>query len=223
MRISPLGIFCCNWDAERTSEFARQDAALTHPHPICLQANSLFTMAIAEAIGQWKSAQQIYEDIKDWATAMKVEKLFMKAILDAADHKSADYIHQQGWVLIAFQNALYQLLHAKSLEEGVVDTVMYGGDTDTNAAIAGALLGAVYGREGVPKQWVDKVLNCRPQYGQLNVLRPRPECYWPVDALHIARCLVAGGGGVGPRLIPAVMPALLNHSVFPTSPSVLVG
>jgi ADP-ribosylglycohydrolase len=193
MRIAPLGIFCCNLDRKRTSEFAQMDAALTHPHPICLQTNSLFTMAIAEAVGQGKSAQQIYEDIKDWATAMNVEKPLMKAILDAADRRPADYIHQQGWVLIAFQNALYQLLHAKSLEEGVVDTVMRGGDTDTNAAITGALLGAVYGREALPKQWVEKLLNCRPQTGQPNVQRPRPECFWSVDALHIARCMVAGG------------------------------
>jgi ADP-ribosylglycohydrolase len=69
MRVSPLGIFCCNLDRDRTSELAQLDAALTHPHPICLQTNSLFTMAIAEAVGQWKNAQQIYEDIKEWATA----------------------------------------------------------------------------------------------------------------------------------------------------------
>jgi ADP-ribosylglycohydrolase len=193
MRISPLGIFCHDWDRERTAEFARQDAALTHPHPICLQANSLFTMAISEAVGQMKGAQQIYEDIKDWAAAMNIEKPLMKAILDAADNKPANYMHQQGWVLTAFQNALWQLLHAKSLEEGVVNTVMCGGDTDTNAAISGALLGAVYGRDAVPQQWVDKILDCRPQFGQPNVLRPRPQCYWPVDALDIARCLVAGG------------------------------
>jgi ADP-ribosyl-[dinitrogen reductase] hydrolase len=193
MRISPLGIFCCNLDLEQTAELARQDAALTHPHPICLQANSLFTMAISEAVGQWKGAQQIYEDIKDWAAAMKVEKLLMRAILEAADHKPVDYLHQQGWVLIAFQNALYQLLHAKSLEEGVVGTIMCGGDTDSNAAIAGALLGAVHGRDAMPQQWVDKILNCRPAFGQANVQHPRPECFWPVDALHIARRLVAGG------------------------------
>jgi ADP-ribosyl-[dinitrogen reductase] hydrolase len=156
MRISPLGIFCCNLDLERTSEFARQDAALTHPHPVCLQANSLFTMAIAEAVGQWKSAQHVYEDIKDSAAAMKVEKPLMKAILDAADSRPADYLTQQGWVIVAFQNALWQLLHAKSLEEGVVDSVMCGGDTDTNAASTGGLLGAVYGRQSVPAQWVER-------------------------------------------------------------------
>src|ERR1035437_2629737 len=87
MRIAPLGIFCCKWDKERTSEFARLDAALTHPHPICLQTNALFAIAIAEAVGQWKSAEQIYEDIKDWASAMKVEKPLMNAILDAAGRK----------------------------------------------------------------------------------------------------------------------------------------
>jgi ADP-ribosylglycohydrolase len=48
MRISPLGIFGSNHDLERTSEFAQQDASLTHPHPICKQANALFAMSIAE-------------------------------------------------------------------------------------------------------------------------------------------------------------------------------
>ncbi|MFW8600282.1 ADP-ribosylglycohydrolase family protein [Desulfobacterota bacterium M19] len=47
---------------------------------------------------------------------------------------------------MALQNVLYQLLHAASLVEGVVDTIMRGGDTDTNAAIHGVLLGAGCGR-----------------------------------------------------------------------------
>lgn len=34
---------------------------------------------------------------------------------------------------------------------------MRGGDTDTNAAICGALLGAVYGRDAIPAQW-DRML-----------------------------------------------------------------
>ncbi len=105
----------------------------------------------------------------------------------------SDYIHQQGWVLIAFQNALWQLLHAPSLKEGVVNTVMRGGDTDTNAAIAGALLGAVYGRDAVPAQWRDTLLNCRPEAGRRHVRHPRPECFWPVDALDLAMSLFAGG------------------------------
>jgi ADP-ribosyl-[dinitrogen reductase] hydrolase len=193
MRISPLGVFGCNYDLTRVSEYARADALLTHPHPVCVQANALYVMAIANSIGTWKDTQEIYEQIKNWATEMNVEAPLMKAIVDAYSSPPADYVHQQGWVLIAFQNALWQLLHAPSLEEGVVDSVMRGGDTDTNAAIAGALLGAVHGLEAIPAQWRDKLLNCRPEAGMPHVRHPRPECFWPVDALHIAQCLVAGG------------------------------
>jgi ADP-ribosyl-[dinitrogen reductase] hydrolase len=193
MRASPLGVFGCNYDLKRVSEYAKADALLTHPHPVCLQANALFVMAIANSIGTWKDAAEIYEQIKNWASEMDVEVGLKKAIVDASTRPPADYVHQQGWVLIAFQNALWQLLHAPSLEEGVVDSVMRGGDTDTNAAIAGALLGAVHGLEAIPAQWRDKVLNCRPEAGMPHVRHPRPECFWPVDALHIAQCLVAGG------------------------------
>ncbi len=194
MRISPLGIFGANHELLQVSEWAQQDAALTHPHPVCAQANTLFAMAIAHAIRTEKSAAGIYEQIKKWATDTKVELSLMKAVVDAATSPPADYVHQQGWVLIAFQNALYQLLHAANLGDGVVDTVMCGGDTDTNAAIAGALLGAVHGLEAIPAQWRDKVLNCRPEAGRPHVRHPRPECFWPVDALDIANSLVACGG-----------------------------
>ncbi len=152
MRISPLGIFCWKSDLAKTSQLAQLDASLTHPHPICGQANALFAMAIAQLISRLRTPRQIYEDIRCWTTEMHVEKPLMDAVLNAADKVPADYVQQQGWVIIAFQNALWQLLHAPSLEEGVVDTVMRGGDTDTNAAIAGALLGAAYGRDAVPKQ-----------------------------------------------------------------------
>jgi len=192
MRISPLGIFCWNCDLDTTCQVAQLDASLTHPHPICGQANALFAMAISQLISSGKSPQETYEDIKVWATELKVEKTLMKAILDAPGSVPADYVHQQGWVIIAFQNALWQLLNAPSLEEAVVGTIMRGGDTDTNAAIAGALLGAAYGRDAVPKQWVEKILSCRPKAGEPRVRHPRPECFWPVDAPELARSLVAG-------------------------------
>jgi hypothetical protein len=97
-----------------------------------------------------------------------------------------------GWVLIALQNAFYQLLHAPSLEEGVVDTVMRGGDTDTTGAIAGALLGAAWGRPAVPVRWVRALLSCRPLPGTPTA-HPTPEAFWPVDALELAEALLVAG------------------------------
>lgn len=59
-----------------------------------------------------------------------------------------------------------------------------------NAAICGALLGAVYGVEAIPSQWIDRLLSCRPKAGRLNVRQPRPECFWPEDVLDLAERLV---------------------------------
>ena len=50
-----------------------------------------------------------------------------------------------GWVLFALQNAFFHLRRDATVEDALVATVGKGGDTDTNAAIAGALLGPAYG------------------------------------------------------------------------------
>jgi ADP-ribosylglycohydrolase len=191
MRVSPLGIFGVNHALTKVAKWACLDAALTHPHPVCQQANALFTMAIAHALKTGVNAQSLYQEILIWANQMGAKPNLMAAIQGAAKVPPEDYVQNQGWVLIAFQNALWQLLYAPNFEEGVVDTVMHGGDTDTNAAICGALLGAVYGCEAIPAQWIDRILNCRPQAGHFGVHRPRPECFWPVDALELAERLVS--------------------------------
>ena len=190
MRISPVGIFGARFELHQVAEWAMQDAALTHPNLICQQANALFAMGIAHAIQSGCDRKELYQHILQWAVDMPVASALLDTIDKAAEERPADYVHQQGWVLIAFQNALYQLLHATSLEAGVVDTILRGGDTDTNAAICGALLGAVCGREAIPAQWLDSLQSCRPEAGDPRVRHPRPECFWPVDVLELADGLV---------------------------------
>jgi len=189
MRVSPIGVFGVNYSLEQVAEWAESDAALTHPNPVCIQVNALYAMAITIAIRENPTATELYEQIKVWANKRKVETSVRRAIDKAATEAPRDFMQQMGWVLIAFQNALYQLLHAPSMEEGVVDTVMRGGDTDTNAAITGALLGAFYGRDAIPEQWQRSILSCQPLAGTAGVFRPRPRCFWPVDVLFLAEKL----------------------------------
>ncbi len=191
MRISPLAIFGVNYELSQVADWARQDAELTHPNAVCGQANALFAMAISYAIKTGANAQNVYDQIVIWATDMKVDPTLMNVIRAAASEPPADYVKQMGWVLIAFRNALFQLLHAPNFEAAIVDTIMCGGDTDTNAAICGALLGAIDGRDVVPQQWVDCVLNCRPETGAPGVRKPRPAVFWPVDALELAEQLIS--------------------------------
>ena len=54
-----------------------------------------------------------------------------------------------GYVGLALHIAFHQLLHATSFESGMMTAIMIGGDTDTNGAITGAILGARFGYEAI--------------------------------------------------------------------------
>lgn len=183
MRVSPLGIAAFS-DVERAVGWAERDAALSHPHPVCREANAVFVRAIAAGL-RGASRQEMYRVALEASTPLTREALERAQVAPPAD-----FMRPQGWVKTALQNAFHRLLHAESLEQGVIDTVREGGDTDTNAAIAGALLGAFHGRDGVPARWQRDILTCRPARVCPAVQRPRPSWCWPVDALEIAERLL---------------------------------
>ncbi|MBV9601600.1 MAG: ADP-ribosylglycohydrolase family protein [Chloroflexi bacterium] len=190
MRVSPLGIWGALRDPASVAMAARQDAQLTHPHEVAQTASAVFAVTLAAAIREGLDPRQTCAHALRWLRQHKADAGLIDAVEAARDVAPVDYLSQQGWVLVALQNAFFQLLHAASLEAGLVATVRKGGDTDTNAAICGALLGAVHGRAAIPEQWQAMVLSCRPMPGQPEVRQPRPAIYWPTDALILAERLV---------------------------------
>jgi ADP-ribosyl-[dinitrogen reductase] hydrolase len=191
MRISPLGIFGYRKSTDEIWQLACQDCVLTHPHIVCQQACSLYVAAIADAIQSGRPPQEVYERILILAEKKGVHSSLMEALRNSKS-KRPDFRKYAGWVLVAFQNAFYELLHAKTFEEGVQQTVLQGFDSDTNAAITGALLGAVYGRDSIPFQWRQMVLSCRPHPAP-GIQHPRPYVFWPVDLLNLAELLIING------------------------------
>jgi ADP-ribosylglycohydrolase/fructose-1,6-bisphosphatase/inositol monophosphatase family enzyme len=197
MRISPLGIFAAG-RSEQAAEWARQDSSLTHPNPLSRDSCAVYVAAIASAIANGGSPEDCFRAALAEAERSSVQPE-VRAVLEAARaFPPSDYRTNQGYVLIALQNAFYQLLHARSLEDGIIDTVMRGGDTDTTSAIAGALLGAAHGRPAMPERWLRALLSCRPLSGTPTA-HPRTPEYWPVDALELAEALLCAGAASGGR------------------------
>lgn len=193
MRVSPLGIFGWRLPELELAALARRDAALTHPNPICLDANALYVVTIAHAIAKGPSPQGLYEFATGFATRAGLHADVVECVREAGEGPPPEFQAQMGWLRIALRNAFFQLVHASDFEAGVVDTVMRGGDTDTNAAIAGALLGAVHGCDAIPRQWRERVVTCRPIAGLAGVRQARPRAFWPVDAELVAEQLLALG------------------------------
>jgi ADP-ribosyl-[dinitrogen reductase] hydrolase len=192
MRVSPLGVYAHRLAPALAAELARQDSSLSHPNPVCGEAAAAFVVAVGHAVREGDGPEAAFRSAEEWARGSGTALLVLEA-LEGAWHgpPRCDTPGSEGWVKIALQNAFHELLHARGPEEGVVATVRRGGDADTNAAIAGALLGAVHGRDAVPLQWRSMVLSCRALAPRAR--RPRPRAYWPVDALEIAERLLLAG------------------------------
>lgn len=177
MRVAPLGLVGNNFKA--AADWARADAELTHPNEVCVEANAAFVVAINVLVHHGDKELAIKE-------ALRVchNRRVRKAIRSASDGKPP--VGHNGWVLTALRGAFYHLAMGHSFEMALVETINRGGDTDTNAAITGALVGTAQGLHAIPTRWRRTVLNCRPNHGE----HPRPEEYWPDQALKLAHDLL---------------------------------
>lgn len=75
------------------------------------------------------------------------------ARIDEAETSDPGRFRPNGWVVTAFQAAWSAIAHTDGLVPGLGAAIAIGDDTDTVAAIAGALLGARWGASAVPAEW----------------------------------------------------------------------
>jgi len=179
MRVSPLGVWAAG-DPARAAGIARGDSRLTHPNPVCVEACAAYAAAIAAGVAGGS------RDAMREAALANCSGPAREAI--ERRRPPEDFFGRMGWVLIALQNAFFHLGES-GFEEALVATVAAGGDTDTNAAVCGALLGAALGREAIPARWILPVLACRSTV-DAGAPRPRPAIYWPDDVLELAEALL---------------------------------
>ena len=184
MRVSPIGIWAR--EPEVADRFAREDSRMTHPNDVCVDACAAFAAAIAEGIYSGDRDAMLGVALADALTDSIKDALRRAGRGEAPDGFCSG---KSGWVLLAFQNAFYHLQRGATVEDALVATVGKGGDTDTNAAITGALLGAADGLGAIPPRWVMPVQACRP-HEALDALNPRSMTYWPDDLAAIAEALL---------------------------------
>ena len=184
MRASPIGIWALG--PEDADRFAREDSRLTHPNEVCVDSCGAFAAAIAEGISSGDRHAMLRVALAHALTDTVEDTLRRAGKGEAPEGYCSG---ESGWVLLALQNAFYHLQRGATVEDALVATVGKGGDTDTNAAIAGALLGAADGLGAIPPRWVMPVQACRP-HEALDALDPRPMTHWPDDLAALAEALL---------------------------------
>ena len=63
-----------------------------------------------------------------------------------------------GYTLKTLAAGLWAYWNATSFEDGLLSVVRAGGDADTNAAVACAILGAKFGFNAIPQEYVDGLI-----------------------------------------------------------------
>ena len=140
---------------ENVAQTAEDVCKLTHFDPRCVGSCVIVSEIINHLI--WHDEQLSYSQIMtignkyDKSIAEYIDKAYYNGIesLELAEPSSI------GYTLKALGSALWCLFHANNFEEGLLRVVNEGGDADTNAAVACAMLGAKFGYTSIPQKYTD--------------------------------------------------------------------
>jgi poly(ADP-ribose) glycohydrolase ARH3 len=166
MRIAPVAIFYHN-ELTMLREVAFRSSQITRSHVLGKEGAALQAYAIALAIGLKLDElfdprgflSRLDELIQHETYRKKLESLTM--LLGEVD--KAKVVAELGNTVEAFNSvptAIYSFVsHPDSFREAILFAVNLGGDTDTIAAMTGAISGAYLGIEAVPNKWRLKLEN----------------------------------------------------------------
>ena len=96
-------------------------------------------------------AKAIYADNSEYSA-------YRRLFSDDFEALPACEIRSSGYVVDTLEAAIWCLLTTGNYAECVLKAVNLGEDTDTVAAVAGGLAGALYGYETIPKKWRDTLI-----------------------------------------------------------------
>jgi ADP-ribosyl-[dinitrogen reductase] hydrolase len=141
-------------NVDRLIRVSSQQAAITHADERCTWGAVAVNLAARELLhGNSYFVDEVLYSLKD-----RAPRLLTDAIHRAArEEQSALPIvvaGEYGYVVHCVEIAFWFAAHARSLEDALRYLARAGGDTDTNAAVAGALIGARDGEAGIPPRWL---------------------------------------------------------------------
>jgi len=144
-------------DPDRLIRVSTQQAAITHSDERCTWGAAAVNLAARELLhGNIYFIDEVVHRIGD-----RAPRALREAIHRVPRERESDLpiarAGEAGYVVHCVEIAFWFATHDRSLEEALIALAQAGGDTDTNAAVAGALLGARYGDVALPPRWIDRI------------------------------------------------------------------
>jgi poly(ADP-ribose) glycohydrolase ARH3 len=150
MRVAPVGMFF-HGCLDRVWEQSRYSALPTHVHPLGIEGAQLLAVAVALCISMESfDRQKLFRELQARASA----DVYREKLAVAAEITSLDQLAALGNGIAAQDSVVTAIgcfaRSPQSFESTIGQAILLGGDTDTIAAMAGALSGAYLGAEAIP-------------------------------------------------------------------------
>jgi ADP-ribosyl-[dinitrogen reductase] hydrolase len=140
MRVAPVALYALG-DEGLLSRLAVEQARITHHHPL--------SDAACVAVGTMIQRGLLVAPARDLrAAADELAARHPEFRFEAYDGKSSAY------VVDTLQTVFDAFFSTDNFEDCIVKTVNRGGDADTAGSIAGAIAGARYGLDAIPRRWL---------------------------------------------------------------------
>jgi len=155
---------------------ARVDAQLSHPNIVCQDCNAVYVYACVHLL-RGVPPTDVWSKVGKYAIENVQNTNVLRWLFnDSQDITRMEVYKQGGHVRWAFTLAMHFLQNpAIDFTEALTVTLLKGGDTDTNAAIVGGLVGCY---QPLPAQMANAVLSC---------VSGRPATYVPSTYADILR------------------------------------
>ena len=153
MRATPTAVRFAAASAEETFDAARHTSTVTHGDPAAAWGTALFHLMIRAAL----RGQDPFAALDAALADLPSDQARYREMLDVR-WQPANTNLTNGTVWTCLAQAVWAVrTNADSFADAVTSAIDLGGDTDTVAAVAGALAGARVGIQAIPSRWVTYV------------------------------------------------------------------
>ncbi|MGW7415617.1 ADP-ribosylglycohydrolase family protein [Streptomyces sp. NPDC054863] len=157
MRAATSAVHFARTDRGTTMSAARRIAALTHGDRAAWEGTAVFHELVRAALHPDENhpATAVVAAVPGALAEVHPDHRARWAKVLAPDWHPDDATEFNGAVWPCLGSALWALHTTDTFEDALAAAIDLGGDTDTVAAVTGALAGASYGAEAIPTRWTD--------------------------------------------------------------------
>jgi ADP-ribosyl-[dinitrogen reductase] hydrolase len=164
MRLAPVPLFYLSVP-HLAIEYSGQSTMTTHPSEIARDCCRYYAALIIGAIlGSTK--EELLSPLyvppgldSDYWTKNPLRQEVLDVVQNCSyKTKNPPEIRNNAYVVPTMEAALWAFYHTDNYKDGALKCVNLGDDADTTGCIYGQLAGAYYGSDGIPKEWIDRIV-----------------------------------------------------------------